>query len=539
MGLLASPDATKQTEAGNALETMLGDAQTMKVVLRVPLFCEQLVDLLGSVKDAPGQEAVLKSLVVLATDEDGKKVLQALPSFESELLNKLAALLGSPSVGVQEHSARALKLLTLVSTEMWKVASYDLFLLRSCNPEFVRKLVGLLGSTNGRVQEEAAGVLANLATAPPQSFSTFYADGPLKRLERLVHLLKSPHMGVQKEAARALRALGRDNQVSLRIVRSPGLCLERLVSLLGSTSADVQEQAAAVMVNILMSADGVQMGGTIGRVRGCPQRLVDLLVSQSAEVQRLAAVALSRLASVAANETALCGVPGRFERLVSLLRSPCAGTQEAAAKALGYLAGGIHAERILMVPDCLESLVGLLGSTSPGVQEQGAEVLGRLSGVANCRRKIADVPNCLEKVVALLGSNEENVRKQATAVLRSLALDRENKTTIGQLPGCLDALAGLLREDSPPGVQEQAAGALRILAADHAENRTAILRVWGCAQKLELLRRTSRDLGVQVQAAGALHILDPESDVNHYALPFGLRLSCCGLLELVLSSRQV
>jgi hypothetical protein len=114
---------------------------------------------------------------------------------------------------------------------------------------------------------------------------------------------------------------------------------------------------------------------------------------------------------------------------------------------------------------------------SPGMQKQAAATLCNLAADAENQRKIgAQVANAHEYICAL---PEENVaignRKRTHAHTHSLS------------HGGIEALvAAMDRHEESSGVQEQAAGALRNLAANHPENQRKISAQLANALKVHL-----------------------------------------------------
>jgi hypothetical protein len=190
----------------------------------------------------------------------------------------------------------------------------------------------------------------------------------------------------------------------------------------------------------------------------------------------------------------------QLKGLVAQLSGGDAEAAEQAAEALAVLAVEAENKVATVRAGALGPLVALLSEGSVGVREQAAWALANLAG--NAENKVATVrAGALGPLIAMLSDEgSARAREQAAGALRNLAANNaENQVAIVRA-GALGPLVALLSEGSV-GARERAAWALMNLAAD-AENQVAIVRAGALGPMIALLSEGSA--GAREAAAGAL-----------------------------------
>jgi hypothetical protein len=236
-----------------------------------------------------------------AGSEPNKKAIAGVPGS----LQSLVTYLSSDSMSVQENAAAALR--NLAGSDSNKTAIVAV-------PMSLENLVALLNSKNTGVQTQAAGALLHLAMRKPKAiiavpgnlgrrkrrerFKTLAGNEPNKKAIGAVPgslhgLLQSENLGVQENAAAALRNLAESDSNETAIVAVPG-SLENLVALSSSGNTWVQTQAAGALRNLAAGSEPNKKA--IAGVPGSLRSLVTFLSSVSTSVQENAAATLRNLA---------------------------------------------------------------------------------------------------------------------------------------------------------------------------------------------------------------------------------------------------
>jgi vacuolar protein 8 len=224
----------------------------------------------------------------------------------------------------------------------------------------------------------------------------------------------------------------------------------------------------------------------------------------------------------------------QLKGLVAQLSGGDAEAAEQAAEALAVLAVEAENKVATVRAGALGPLVALLSEGSVGVREQAAWALANLAG--NAENKVATVrAGALGPLIAMLSDEgSARAREQAAGALRTLAANNaENQVAIVRA-GALGPLVALLSDEVSAGAREEAAAALRNLAVNNVKNQVLIVRAGALGPLVALLGEGSA--GAREQAAGALGNLAVNDAKKQVAI---VRAGALGPLVALLSEGSV
>lgn len=215
-----------------------------------------------------------------------------------------------------------------------------------------------------------------------------------------------------------------------------------------------------------------------------------------------AALVLGILATASSENQAAIVRAGAVPQLVELLKCDMPEARGQAAVALRALAANNTYNKVAIVrAGAIPVLIRLLQQDTAEVQEVAESALQALAET-NSQVEIAQA-GAIVPLVALLKDVRPGVREEAAGALVILALNADNQVAIAQV-GAIPLLVELLHDEAPE-VREQAAAALRNLAAENAHNQAEIARAGAFAPLAELLKDNMP--GVREEALAALRNL--------------------------------
>lgn len=366
--------------------------------------------------------------------------------------------------------------------------------LATPSPANVERLVRVLASENVVVQKEAASALGKLTIAAEKRKIVANAPGSV---EGLVRLLGSQDGGVQYKAANAMANLALNPETRRMIETMPG-SFEALIRLLGNRSPNVQFEGARALANLAVDKESRK---AIAAVQGSLDELVRLTDSEHLNVQEEVAMALERLASDREISSAIVAVPGSVGKLVRLLSCKTAELECSALRAFTYL-GFYNGKAVAEKRETLEGLMRILSRNHIGwPPEAAASALAHLAHDIHIRHLILSVPGSLDALSKMLSSNDVEMHTSGAGAIANLAQEGEGrKAIVSTVPEVVERLVHLLGSESS-SVRGAAATAVGNLAFDE-ESWDFVLAVRGILEAL--VRLLSTEDYAQEQGARAL-----------------------------------
>ena len=431
------------------------------------------------------------------------------PDNQSQIAKHCVALLGNPSAGAQQRSARALRDMAGSNPGSPVVI---------VNAGAISPLVSLLSAGALEVKGEAAGALSTLAFMSP-STQLAIATG-------LVALLGIGTADSQEHVTQLLLTLAQDPENCQAIAKAGAIkgLVTQLRGALDSasrapgpathstTSIKAQELAAAVLSYLSHQSEAnVDAISSFSGIRP----LVALLNSDSAKAQTSAAAVLSHMAKRSGRNKHTILNEGGIVPLVTLLAKdnyPKAKA-EAAGALLALSAGQQEAQKAIVDAGAIKPLVALLSEEHDVARTKAAGAIAALGLGSTANQDAVEKYGAIGKLVGLLNASlSDEVRAEAAAALAVLARGNEKNQNTVTSAGGIAPLVALLQDQSADRAKEEAASALWSLSSEHYENQKAIADAGGIAPIVAVVGLDS--IKAQEQAAGALAALALNNDKN-------------------------
>ncbi|KAJ6813020.1 U-box domain-containing protein 4-like [Iris pallida] len=228
-------------------------------------------------------------------------------------VRKLVEDLKSDSIEVQRASTEELRVLAKHNME-------NRIVIANCGA--INLLVGLLHSTDAKIQENAVTALLNLSINDNNKTAIANADA----IDPLIHVLEVGNPEAKENSAATLFSLSVIEENKVRIGRSGAI--RPLVELLGNGTPRGKKDAATALFNLSIFHENKARIVLAGAVR----HLVDLMDPAAGMVDKAVAV-LANLATIPEGRTAI-GQEGGIPVLVEVVELGSARGKENAAAAL-------------------------------------------------------------------------------------------------------------------------------------------------------------------------------------------------------------
>ncbi|KAD4888216.1 hypothetical protein E3N88_20289 [Mikania micrantha] len=270
-------------------------------------------------------------------------------------VKKLVDDLSSTSVDVVKNSTGELRLLAKHNMD-------NRIVIANCGA--ISLLVGLLGSTDQKIQENAVTALLNLSINDNNKIAIANSGA----IEPLIHVLEIGSSEAKENSAATLFSLSVIQDNKIRIGRSGAI--KPLVDLLGNGTPRGKKDAATALFNLSIFHDNKALIVQAGAVR----YLVELMDPAAGMVDKAVAV-LSNLATIPEGRSAI-GQEGGIPVLVEVVELGSARGKENAAAALLQLCTDSNKFcNMVLQEGAVPPLVALSQSGTPRAKEKAQSLL--------------------------------------------------------------------------------------------------------------------------------------------------------------------
>ena len=329
----------------------------------------------------------------------------------------------------------------------------------------VKKLVGLLGSSNTRTPDRAVRVLTTVSSFTRDSPANQIAIAKAGGIPPLITWLGSNSTGCVTEAAHAVMCLATDNATTQTLIARANAIPPLIQLVKRTTVATAQNYAARAIFYLASVMENQQMITDSQAIKP----LVAMLSSEHKDAPELAAIILVRLARPNPEVSTMIADKNGILPLVALVRHGTPGAQQQAANALGELALVSRSRDQIANADGIEPLIKLLSSPTPGSAEVAARALSHLA------------------------REDEIIIKQEDESSLAARLRRKQKGS-----------AGAKADGQPATATPQAPAAQQAAAPDSAPPRTRRMSLHGSPRDTRQFREGLQAQGLEPAAAGAI-----------------------------------
>jgi HEAT repeat protein len=337
-----------------------------------------------------------------------------------------------PLVHLLSHNSTQVKV--MAASALWKVCAHNPAADAAQKQNVLPIVIGLLASSELKVQRSAALLLSNLCFASKSARVQALHSVPV-----LVCFIASNDTQLHAAAAQALlniTILERAQKVSVKANGIPAL-----VKLISSDSdTDSMIFACGALRNICWTSDRARADALIV---GAVPALLRLLLHECTQVKTMAASALWKVcrhdpAAVVLQK--LRGVPV----VVSLLALNNSDVQKSAALLLSNLCFASTSARLdALGSGAIPTLVHLIQSNDSNVHPAAAQALVNINILEQAQRASVEA-NALPALVKLLNSRDNDVLKFSCGALRSICWVDPHARDVAKCAGAVPALSYLL-----------------------------------------------------------------------------------------------